>query len=39
MLHWMDEAAFFTVATDPRTYHFGGVVDMRMSSRLLGGAS
>ena len=39
MLHWMDEAAFFTVATDPRTYHFGGVVDMRMSSRLLGVAS
>jgi lipopolysaccharide transport system ATP-binding protein len=36
MLHWMDEAAFFTVTTDPRTYHFGGVVDLRMSSHLLG---
>ena len=35
MLHWMDEAAFFTVATDPRSYHFGGVSDMRMTSRLL----
>lgn len=32
MLHWIDEAAFFTVTTNPREYHFGGIVDLRMSS-------
>jgi len=32
MLHWMDEAAFFTVSTNLREYHFGGVVDLRMNS-------
>jgi lipopolysaccharide transport system ATP-binding protein len=34
MLHWMDEAAFFTVTTDPSAYHFGGVVDLVMTSQL-----
>jgi len=34
ILHWIDEAAFFTVTPDPYVYHFGGVVDMRMSSYL-----
>lgn len=34
ILHWIDEAAFFTVTFDPRTYHFGGVVDLRMTSQL-----
>ncbi len=34
MLHWMDEAAFFTVTSDPRVYHFGGVTDLRMTSQL-----
>lgn len=33
MLHWIDEAAFFTVTTDPRQYHFGGVVDLKMTAR------
>lgn len=36
MLHWMDEAAFFTVTTTPREYHFGGVVDLGMKSHYLG---
>lgn len=35
MLHWMDEAAFFTVSTNLREYHFGGVVDLRMNSHCL----
>lgn len=34
MLHWMDEAAFFNVTTHPQQYHFGGVADLRMTSRL-----
>lgn len=34
MIHWVDEAAFFTVASDPYSYHFGGIVDLRMSSRF-----
>lgn len=32
MLHWRDEAAFFTVVTKPREYHFGGAVDLRMTA-------
>ena len=35
MIHWIDEAAFFTVNTDPQAYHFGGVADLRMTSDLL----
>ncbi|WP_374600974.1 ABC transporter ATP-binding protein [Niveibacterium sp.] len=35
MLHWMDEAAFFTVTTNMREYHFGGVVDLRMASSFM----
>jgi lipopolysaccharide transport system ATP-binding protein len=35
MLHWMDEAAFFTVTTNARVYHFGGVVDLRMRAQPL----
>lgn len=34
MLHWIDEAAFFTVTTNPREYHFGGISDLRMNSHL-----
>ncbi|MEZ3499127.1 ABC transporter ATP-binding protein [Pantoea sp. KPR_PJ] len=34
MIHWIDEAAFFTVTIEPKTYHFGGVVDMGMISEL-----
>lgn len=34
MIHWIDEAAFFTVTLEPQTYHFGGVVDMCMVSEL-----
>lgn len=30
VLHWRDEAAFFHVSVNPRQYHFGGVVDLRM---------
>lgn len=33
ILHWMDEAAFFTVTSDPREYHFGGVADLKMISQ------
>ncbi|WP_018604640.1 ABC transporter ATP-binding protein [Uliginosibacterium gangwonense] len=36
MLHWIDEAAFFTVTTNPREYHFGGVVDLKMSAQPVG---
>lgn len=32
MLHWMDEAAFFTVTTRTDEYHFGGVLDLRMQA-------
>lgn len=32
MLHWIDEAAFFTVTTDQKAYHFGGAVDLKMSA-------
>lgn len=32
MLHWIDEAAFFTVTTNQREYHFGGAADLRMTS-------
>jgi lipopolysaccharide transport system ATP-binding protein len=35
MLHWMDEAAFFTVTTNANVYHFGGVVDLRMRAQAL----
>jgi lipopolysaccharide transport system ATP-binding protein len=35
ILHWMDEAAFFTVAINTREYHFGGVLDLAMNSTLL----
>jgi len=31
MLHWVDEAAFFTVQAKQREYFFGGVMDLRMS--------
>lgn len=34
MIHWIDEAAFFTVTSEPQSYHFGGVVDLRMVSQL-----
>lgn len=34
MIHWIDEAAFFTVTSEPQSYHFGGVVDLRMISQL-----
>lgn len=37
MIHWIDEAAFFTVNTEPQSYHFGGVTDLRMVSHLLNG--
>ena len=30
MLHWCDEATFFSVALMEREYHFGGAVDLRM---------
>lgn len=36
MLHWIDEAAFFSVTTDSKVYHFGGVVDLGMASSTLG---
>lgn len=39
ILHWMDEAAFFTSMVNTREYHFGGVVDMRMHARALEGHS
>lgn len=39
ILHWMDEAAFFTSMVNTQEYHFGGVVDMRMHARVLEGAS
>ncbi len=35
MLHWIDEAAFFTVTTNANVYHFGGVVDLKMRARPL----
>ncbi|QLO06798.1 ABC transporter ATP-binding protein (plasmid) [Citrobacter freundii] len=35
MIHWIDEAAFFTVNMDPQSYHFGGVVDLRMTTNLI----
>lgn len=34
MIHWIDEAALFTVTSEPQSYHFGGVVDLRMVSQL-----
>lgn len=34
ILHWVDEAAFFTVQTKYREYFFGGVVDLRMTCQL-----
>ncbi|MEI2829305.1 ABC transporter ATP-binding protein [Pseudomonas mosselii] len=37
ILHWRDEAAFFTIATKPREYHFGGVLDLRMKAISLKG--
>lgn len=35
MIHWIDEAAFFTVNTEPQSYHFGGVADLRMISHIV----
>lgn len=35
MIHWIDEAAFFTVNTEPQSYHFGGVADLRMTSHIV----
>ncbi|MCF5233276.1 MULTISPECIES: ABC transporter ATP-binding protein [unclassified Pseudomonas] len=32
IIHWRDEAAFFSIATKPREYHFGGVMDLRMKA-------
>ncbi|PZU29974.1 MAG: ABC transporter ATP-binding protein [Stenotrophomonas sp.] len=32
LLHWKDEAAFFQVFMDQKTYHFGGSFDLRMSA-------
>ena len=37
MLHWIDEAAFFTVTTNANIYHFGGAVDLRMKARAVEG--
>ncbi|MBX3364486.1 MAG: ABC transporter ATP-binding protein [Phycisphaeraceae bacterium] len=34
MLHWRDEAAFFTVAVPKKEYYFGGVTDMQMHARV-----
>jgi lipopolysaccharide transport system ATP-binding protein len=36
MLHWVDEAAFFTVTTKADEYHFGGVLDLRMQAEFEG---
>jgi len=36
MLHWVDEAAFFTVTTRADEYHFGGVLDLRMQAEFEG---
>lgn len=33
MLHWVDEAAFFTVVMQRKEYFFGGCVDLRMQAR------
>jgi lipopolysaccharide transport system ATP-binding protein len=35
MLHWMDEAAFFTVSVKLREHYFGGVVDLNPTYRLV----
>jgi len=35
ILHWRDEAAFFTVYHRVNEYLFGGVCDLRMSTRVL----
>lgn len=32
ILHWRDEAAYFQVFMDQKTYHFGGSFDLRMSA-------
>ncbi len=32
ILHWKDEAAFFQVFMDQKSYHFGGSFDLRMSA-------
>ena len=32
ILHWKDEAAYFQVFMDQKTYHFGGSFDLRMSA-------
>jgi len=36
ILHWLDEAAFFTVQLKYREYFFGGINDLRMSCALIG---
>lgn len=37
ILHWRDEAAFFTVVADQRTYFFGGTTDLKMVCREVQG--
>lgn len=32
ILHWKDEAAYFQVFMDQKTYHFGGSFDLRMTA-------
>lgn len=34
MLHWRDEAAFFTVGMPKKEYYFGGVTDMQMHAHV-----
>lgn len=34
MIHWRDEAAFFHVALDPKTYVFNGVVDLEAQATV-----
>lgn len=38
ILHWRDEAAFFTVNSPKDEYYFGGVVDLQMRAAIGGGA-
>lgn len=35
VLHWRDEAAFFSVSVDQKLNFFGGLVDLHLSSRLV----
>lgn len=34
MLHWLDEAAFFTVRVAKDEYYFGGIADLRMEAHV-----